>query len=191
MESEGRNEELSEETIRLLFDASKEVRDYLSKIVANKPIEVGEEWKEHRAEDFDELRDEDAVEVALSLSSFYDEFYALDSAEPTTQVEKEFLSDITNRVLDEVRDVRQQTTLTPDEFAVYLLSAGTDWDDETIAEELDSTVSAVRTNREDARDEFRTSMRMVDLAERFDDPELEPEFEKWRIYRDPLGRPSS
>lgn len=185
MQNGEESNELSEETITTLFTASPETRDYLSKAIADYPLDVAEEWKDERPEDFERLQQEDSIRIALSLNSGFDEFYITDR-EPESQVEIDFLNSISDRVFEEVRNVQRQSTLTANEFAIFLLAQGAEWSDAEIANTLDIDTQDVRAKQDCARDKFQQSLRTIDLAGRFADATLRSELEQWSAYSNPI-----
>lgn len=180
--------ELDDEMIETLFDAGPNVRHYMAKVVSNKPLHhlVGR-WEKERPDDFDEMRTDETVEPAVNLSSpgEFVQYYMKDEDE-LTQVESEYIEELLGYIYMEIRNAQKRLTLTPMEFTTYLLSQAGEQSEETIADELGVSVEAVTENIEGAREKFRTSMRMIDLCERVDDPQLEEELEAWRIFRDPV-----
>lgn len=179
------DDDLREETVRVLLDACPEVREYLSRAVATRPIErTIADWESERPDDLRKLQGEGGVTPALNLLSGDD---LVRYEETPTPLESEFIADLRANVHAELRRVPRRLSLTPSEFATYLLSQAAGWNVVTIADELQRPPEQVRRELERARDAFRTSMRMVDLCERLDDPELEDDLRQWRIFRDPVG----
>lgn len=186
MSSDGTDGRLDDETIETLLAAGPDVRFYLSKVVSLEPFDrVVESWKAERPDEFREVVADDAVEPVLNLSA-PGEFVRTYTDETLTPVEQRYVDDLREAVYEEVREARRRLSLSPTEFSVYLLSQAAGMSEEAVGAELDLPVEDVRANLEDAREKFRTAMCMIDLCERFDDPELVEDLEAWRIHRDPV-----
>ncbi len=186
MSRDGSIEELDDETIRTLLDAGPDVRYYLSKVVSDKPLaRLVEDWEAERPDELQEMRSDGTAEPVLVVSSPGDvvRYY---TDEPLSRLQRQYADDFHEYVYAEIRDRQRRLPLTPFEFSAYLLSQGAGTSEETVASELDAPVEDVETAIESAREKFRTSMQMIDLCDRFDDPELSEELRAWRIRRDPV-----
>jgi DNA-binding CsgD family transcriptional regulator len=177
---------LDDDTIDTLLDADLAVREYLSKASGGTPIKrTVAEWEDDYPEDTERIRADETIRPYLNLLD-EDDFLGHSEVDELSEVEQRFLDDLRASVYDEIREVQRRLTLTPTEFVVYLLSTAAGWSDDEIAAEIDASPDDVAAHREDARDRFRTAMRMVDLCDRVDDPELAENLEAWGIHRDPL-----
>lgn len=186
MTSEGSADEIDDETIEVLLDAGQDVRHYLAKVVSNKPIHrLEESWETERPDDLREMKEGETLEPALVLGSA-DGFIRYHTDEPLSQLQRRWAADLRKYVYAEIRNAQQRLTLDPIEFSTYLLSEGAGKSKTTIADELDVSVEEIESSLENAREKFRTAMRMIDLCDRFADGDLHEELHAWRIHRDPV-----
>lgn len=185
MNGEGTDGRLDDATIEVLLDSGPNVRFYLAKVVSLEPFDrVEEAWTDERPDDLKEVYGGDLrPAVNLSAPGEVVRYFADGSLAP---VERDYVEALRESVYEGVREAQRRLALTPTEFSVYLLSQAAGLSAEAVADELDLAVAEVETSLERAREKFRRSMRMIDLCERLDDPELADDLAAWRIHRDPV-----